>query len=101
METFTPLVISSKKARKDLERIKKHASELIQHHKDHLVRVTAYQEKVKMEKIAKAQREGEARKVMAEQESKNRESQMTHQKEMLAHEAKLKELDLKHRALNG
>jgi PIN domain nuclease of toxin-antitoxin system len=91
METFTPLVISSKAARKDFEKIKKHATEIIQRHKDHVVRVSAYHEKLRAEKMDKMQRNNEARKSMQEQEAKNRDVQM-------AHQIKMRELEIKNRA---
>ena len=51
--TFTPLVITSKAARKDFEKVKNHAREIIERHKNHVVRVSAYHEKLRTEKEQK------------------------------------------------
>lgn len=53
MQTFTPLVITSKKARKEFEKIKLHAQEIVKRHKDHVARVAAYHEKIRAEKEQK------------------------------------------------
>jgi len=100
-DTFTPIIVSSKKARKDFERIKQHATEIIQHHKDHVARVQQYNEVKKTEQMEKMQRANEERKVMEERASKEREFQMNHQKEMMAHNVKLKELEIKKQALSN
>jgi len=89
--TFTPLVITSKAARKDFEKIKAHATDIIQKHEEHVVRVSAYHEKLRAEKMDKMQRNNEERKAAQEQEAKNRDAQMTHQ-------IKMRELEIKNRA---
>jgi len=93
-KTFTPIVITSRKARKELNRIKTHASDIVKNLEEHKKKVSDYHLKSMNEAFAKA-------KDKQEREAKDRQEIQAHVKELMAQRLKEKELELKRQALSN
>ena len=98
-KTFSPIIITAKKARKHIEKIKAHHADIIQNLEAHKLKVQAFHEKKAAEQAQKDQTMIEHHKMMSEAQAKQREMEMAHQKEMSMNAVKEKELEIKRRAL--
>lgn len=103
---MNPVVITSRKAKKDFERIKSRHAEIVQGITDQSLRVQAYnqmkaQEKAQADQIGREQNQlqTEQNNVQTDQNAKVRSDMMAHEKERMLHEVKMKELDIKKEAL--
>src|ERR1700735_3415828 len=101
--TFTPTVITSKKAQKDLNRIRARHSDILSNLQVHQEKVKAYKEQKEAERKANLQVLIESRKQKIEQDAHMKQESQKHiaehqkqvaqqQKEARDHEIKMKEL---------
>lgn len=112
--TFSPTVITSRKAKKDFERIKARHSDILSNLQNHQVKVKAYKDqketerkanlqalienrKAKMEQEAQAKQENQ--KQITDQQTQKQTQEMQHQKELRDHQVKMAELEIKRKAL--
>lgn len=97
---FTPTVITSRKARKEIERIKGRHAELVRAMQNQALKVSAWKEQKRGEQAQARQEQAERAKIKMEQESKSRAEAMTHERDRMTHAQKMGELELKRRVLS-
>ena len=91
---MTPIVITSRKARNELNRMKAHALNILKEYEEHKKKIASYHEGKRIENETKAKAE-------ADRKAKDMAEIQAHVKEIMAQRLKEKELALKHIALNG
>ena len=96
---FTPIVITSRKALKHIEKIKATHAELMQGMAMQAEKRRQYQEQKKIEAQQQAQMAQEQQRIRIEQEMKANSERMAHEKEMAAQKNKQAELEIKRMAL--
>lgn len=92
---FTPIVISSRKAKRHIETIKSRHAELLQGMEVQKQKRLSLQEQKKNEAQLKLQQNAEAQKLKTEQKLNDRKEIMAHVKELMANNIKMKELEIK------
>lgn len=98
-ETFTPTVITSKRAKQDIVDIRAKHGDILRGMEDQKQRVALYNQQ-KMEEAKQRQAiQMEQNRQSQEMQAKNDQTRMSHEKDMLAHTTKLKELAIKEKAL--
>jgi uncharacterized protein YdaT len=99
MDTFSPIIITSRKAKKDFERIKTHSIDIVKRNEEHEKRVSAYRQSKLIEKQQKNQMKIEHQKRIKEEQAKREQARNEQEKNRNEMELKQQEMLLKH--LNG
>lgn len=95
---MTPTIISSRRAKKEIERIKAHHNDILMSLDEHKKKVEVYKQNKSIEaqnndQIRK-QQELENRKIHMQQESENKKTQMEHEKSLAQETTKQKQVEL-------
>lgn len=99
MRTFTPIVITSKKAKRHIEHIKARHNEIVHGMATQKSKVDLFNQQKEIEKQALLQKQQEEKKMKLERQMKDRQEIAQTVKEHLDRLAKAKEVDLKRQAL--
>ena len=101
MLKFTPIVITSRKAKKEIEKIKAHHADILRGMDEHKKKVDSFKLQKESERQQAIQQAVESRKQRMAEEAQAKKEQAAQEKERMAHQAKMAELELKRQALNG
>lgn len=95
---FTPIVITGKKARKNIEVIKSRHTEILQGMNAQAEKVKMHQEMKKQEEMQRQQIQAEQDKVKRDQQMKDHQEAMDHARQIMENNMKMRELEMKHKS---
>lgn len=103
--TFSPTVITSRKAKKDLEHIKARHADIMKNMEQHQIKVKAYKDQKELERHIQLGQMNEIRKIKQEEDLKVRQEQEKNNREAQQktrdYQIKMAELKLKRKALES